>query len=104
MYSAKLPTNIFTFHPHNAPSTFKSPVLKKLELFGNYVYAVILLKVSVNSLCTESTAECTADVVAGAGLVCQVHKMCKLSQKTRFQFVPIAALCLYNIQRENLVF
>jgi len=28
-------------------------------------------EVSVNSLCTESTAECTADVVAGAGLVCQ---------------------------------
>ena len=28
----------------------------------------------------------------------------ELSQKTRFQFVPIAALYLYNIQRENLVF
>ena len=28
----------------------------------------------------------------------------ELSQKTRFQFVPIAALCLYNIQSENLVF
>ena len=26
------------------------------------------------------------------------------SQKTRFQSVPIAAFCLYNIQRENLVF
>ena len=28
----------------------------------------------------------------------------ELSQKTRFQSVPIAALCLYNIQRENLFF
>ena len=28
----------------------------------------------------------------------------ELSQKTRFQSVPIAALCLYNIQRKNLVF
>ena len=28
----------------------------------------------------------------------------ELSQKTRFQSVPIAALCLYNIQCENLVF
>ena len=28
----------------------------------------------------------------------------ELSQKTMFQSVPIAALCLYNIQRENLVF
>ena len=28
----------------------------------------------------------------------------KLSQKTRFQSVPIAALRLYDIQRENLVF
>ena len=28
----------------------------------------------------------------------------ELSQKTRFQSVPIAALCLYNIQRENLAF
>ena len=28
----------------------------------------------------------------------------ELSHKTRFQSVPIAALCLYNIQRENLVF
>ena len=28
----------------------------------------------------------------------------ELSQKNRFQSVPIAALCLYNIQRENLVF
>ena len=27
----------------------------------------------------------------------------ELSQKTRFQSVPIPALCLYNIQRENLV-
>ena len=27
----------------------------------------------------------------------------ELSQKTGFQSVPIAALCLYNIQRENLV-
>ena len=26
----------------------------------------------------------------------------ELSQKNRFQSVPIAALCLYNIQRENL--
>ena len=25
-------------------------------------------------------------------------------KKNRFQSVPIAALCLYNIQRENLVF
>ena len=25
-------------------------------------------------------------------------------KKTRFQSVPIAALCLYNVQRENLVF
>ena len=28
----------------------------------------------------------------------------ELSQNTRFQYVPIAALCLYDIQRENLVF
>ena len=28
----------------------------------------------------------------------------ELSQKTRFQSAPIAALCLYNIQGENLVF
>ena len=28
----------------------------------------------------------------------------ELSQKNRFQSVPIAALCLYNIQPENLVF
>ena len=28
----------------------------------------------------------------------------ELSQKTRFQTVPIAELCLYNIQHENLVF
>ena len=28
----------------------------------------------------------------------------ELSQKTRFQSAPIAALCLYNKQRENLVF
>ena len=28
----------------------------------------------------------------------------ELSQKNRFQSVPIVALCLYNIQRENLVF
>ena len=28
----------------------------------------------------------------------------ELSQKTRFQSVPIAAFCIYNIQRENLVF
>ena len=28
----------------------------------------------------------------------------ELSQKIRFQSVPIAALCIYNIQRENLVF
>ena len=28
----------------------------------------------------------------------------ELFQKARFQSVPIAALCLYNIQRENLVF
>ena len=28
----------------------------------------------------------------------------ELSKKTRFQSVPIAALCLINIQRENLVF
>ena len=28
----------------------------------------------------------------------------ELSLKTRFQSVPIAALCLYNIQRESLVF
>ena len=28
----------------------------------------------------------------------------ELSQKTRFQSVRIAALCLYNIQLENLVF
>ena len=27
----------------------------------------------------------------------------ELSQKNRIQSVPIAALCLYNIQRENLV-
>ena len=27
----------------------------------------------------------------------------ELSQKTRFPSVPIAALCLYNIQRDNLV-
>ena len=27
----------------------------------------------------------------------------ELSKKNRFQSVPIAALCLYNIQRENLV-
>ena len=28
----------------------------------------------------------------------------RIIQKTRFQSVPIAALFLYNIQRENLVF
>ena len=28
----------------------------------------------------------------------------ELSQKTRFQSARIAALCLHNIQRENLVF
>ena len=28
----------------------------------------------------------------------------ELSQKNRFQSVPIGALCLYNIQRENLIF
>ena len=28
----------------------------------------------------------------------------ELSQKTRFQSVPIAVLCLYNIECENLVF
>ena len=28
----------------------------------------------------------------------------ELSQKIRFQSEPIATLCLYNIQRENLVF
>ena len=28
----------------------------------------------------------------------------ELSQKTRFQSIPIAVLCLYDIQRENLVF
>ena len=28
----------------------------------------------------------------------------ELSQKNRFRSVPIAALCLHNIQRENLVF
>ena len=28
----------------------------------------------------------------------------ELSHKTRFQIVLIAALCLYNMQRENLVF
>ena len=27
----------------------------------------------------------------------------KYPKKTRFKSVPIAALCLYNIQRENLV-
>ena len=27
-----------------------------------------------------------------------------MNEKTSFQSVPIAALCLYNIQRENLVF
>ena len=28
----------------------------------------------------------------------------EFSQKTRFQSEPIASLCLYKIQRENLVF
>ena len=27
-----------------------------------------------------------------------------MNEKTSFQSVPIAAMCLYNIQRENLVF
>ena len=33
-----------------------------------------------------------------------MYKYNELSQKNRFQSVPIAAFCLYNIQRENLVF
>ena len=33
-----------------------------------------------------------------------IVKYNELSQKTSFQSVPIAALCLYNIQRKNLVF
>jgi len=33
-----------------------------------------------------------------------VHKYNELPQKTRFQSVPIVALCLYNIRHEYLVF
>ena len=43
---------------------------------------------------------CKGNISQNAILMCYNE----LSQKTRFQSVPIAALCLYNIQRENLVF
>ena len=37
------------------------------------------------------------------GNVVLLHTM-NYPKKTRFQSVPIAALCLYNIQRKNLIF
>ena len=39
-----------------------------------------------------------------AFLILKYSAYIRLSHKTRFQSEPIAALCLYNIQHENLVF